>query len=71
MNKEFEISYEVELKSGEKVKISEIGTNIILTDSEFSFLRLKDGFMLTYYLRENMMKNEAINIKNINIKEIN
>ena len=46
---EFEIEYDVILENGQVIRYKEDGTNIIISDCEFSFTRLVDGFRLTYY----------------------
>ena len=67
---EFEIEYDVLLEDGQVIRCKEEGTDIILTNHEFSFNRLVDGFRLTYYMDSAPRTQRAKGIKNIKITSI-
>ena len=67
---EFEIEYDVILEDGNVIHFREEGTNIIIGDCEFSFIRLLDGFRLTYYMNSVPRTQRAKDIKNIKITSI-
>ena len=67
---EFEIEYDVILEDGKVIHYKNEGTNIIISDCEFSFTRLVDGFRLTYYRDSVPRTQRAKDIKNIKITSI-